>query len=187
MTNTADFVLKDYCEKLSVKEPVPGGGSVCGVYGAVASSLVLMVLSYTIGKDKFEEYREELETAQAFFEDSKETFFTLSDADIDSYGQYSAGGEQRDSAIFDMIETPLEAISLSVDALELMEQIKEKTNQYLINDFMLAWQSFFLVCEGAEHNLKYNLESAKDEEFVEDVLQQHSMLLDRLDELKQDN
>lgn len=182
---TEDFILSDYCQLLSAKEPVPGGGSVCGVYGAIASSLALMVLAYTIGKERFEAWREELEGAKEFFEELRESFYHSSDADIESYGRFSAGGQEKDAAIFDMIETPLEAMTMSVDALELLASIKDKTNQYLINDFLLAEKTFFTVFEAAGHNLNYNLDSAKDEDFKANVAEEYETLMQRIGELKQ--
>lgn len=184
MIKTKDYKLDQYCDVLAVKEPVPGGGSVCGVYGSIASSLVLMVLSYTIGKEKFETYREELESAKEFFRDLQDAFFSSSDEDIESYGKYSAGGQERDAAVVAMIETPLEAMSMAVEALELMSDIKDKTNPYLVNDFLLAQSSFLVVFRGAEHNLEYNLKSAKEHDFIAGVKEEYSDLQQRLDQLK---
>ncbi|MCD6408089.1 cyclodeaminase/cyclohydrolase family protein, partial [bacterium] len=51
--------LKKYFERISSKTPVPGGGSVSACIGALSSSLLNMVLNYTIGKEKYAEYEEE--------------------------------------------------------------------------------------------------------------------------------
>ena len=56
MKKTAVCSIGEYCEALSGRQPVPGGGSVNAVYGAVGCSLGLMVIAYTLGKKKYEKY-----------------------------------------------------------------------------------------------------------------------------------
>jgi formiminotetrahydrofolate cyclodeaminase len=52
-------MIKDYIEKLSSKEPIPGGGSAAALAGALSSALTAMVFNLTIGKKVYEEYNEE--------------------------------------------------------------------------------------------------------------------------------
>ncbi|WMJ81198.1 cyclodeaminase/cyclohydrolase family protein [Clostridium sp. MB40-C1] len=54
-----NLMIKDYIEKLSSKEAVPGGGSVAAIVGALSSALTSMVFNLTIGKKAFQEYSEE--------------------------------------------------------------------------------------------------------------------------------
>lgn len=187
MNKTKELILGDYCELLAAREPVPGGGSVCGVYSAIGSALALMVIAYTLGKEKFEQYRQELEEAQSFFVDIKVKSFASSDADIESYGRYSAGGNERDLAVIDMIKTPLDSMSTSVVALERLAQIKSKVNPYLINDFLLARQSFVTAFLGSEHNLKYNLDSCKDTDFKEKITVEYKNISNMFNKLNMES
>ena len=56
--------LKKYIDDLSAKLPAPGGGSAAALTGALGVSLILMVLNYTVGKEKYKKFEEELSQAQ---------------------------------------------------------------------------------------------------------------------------
>jgi len=45
-----DYTLAQYLEKLSAREPVPGGGSVAALAGALGTGLIEMVVQYSLGK-----------------------------------------------------------------------------------------------------------------------------------------
>ncbi|MCY6370490.1 cyclodeaminase/cyclohydrolase family protein [Clostridium ganghwense] len=54
-----NFMIKDYIERLSSKEPIPGGGSAAALAGALSSALTAMVFNLTIGKKIYDEYTED--------------------------------------------------------------------------------------------------------------------------------
>ena len=56
MDSTYDFI-----EKLSTKEPTPGGGGASALIGAVAAALASMVAGLTSGKKKYAEYQDDIE------------------------------------------------------------------------------------------------------------------------------
>lgn len=46
----ADLTVKDFLDKVAGNDPVPGGGSIAALGGALASALATMVTRLTIGK-----------------------------------------------------------------------------------------------------------------------------------------
>lgn len=46
----AELTVKEFLDKVAGSDPVPGGGSVAALNGAVASALTAMVAGLTIGK-----------------------------------------------------------------------------------------------------------------------------------------
>ena len=54
------MTIREFLEKLSSKDPAPGGGSVAALAGALASSLGNMVSNLTIGKKKYKDVEEEI-------------------------------------------------------------------------------------------------------------------------------
>ncbi|MEA3422976.1 MAG: cyclodeaminase/cyclohydrolase family protein, partial [Bacillota bacterium] len=58
-----DLGLKEFIAQTASKEPVPGGGSIAALSGAVSASLAQMVANLTIGKKKYIEVEEEMKIA----------------------------------------------------------------------------------------------------------------------------
>lgn len=50
----ADLTVTDFLDRVSSNDPVPGGGSVAALAGALASALGTMVARLTIGKKRYE-------------------------------------------------------------------------------------------------------------------------------------
>ena len=53
-----DLTVKEFLNKVAGSDPVPGGGSIAALNGAVASALTAMVANLTIGKKNYEEHEE---------------------------------------------------------------------------------------------------------------------------------
>ena len=54
----AELTVKEFLDKVAGSDPVPGGGSMAALNGAVASALTAMVAGLTIGKKGYEEHEE---------------------------------------------------------------------------------------------------------------------------------
>ena len=50
----ADLTVKDFLDKVACSDPVPGGGSIAALDGALASALSTMVARLTVGKKGYE-------------------------------------------------------------------------------------------------------------------------------------
>ena len=48
-----DLTINEFLEKTAGNEPVPGGGSISALNGAIASALTEMLANLTIGKKKY--------------------------------------------------------------------------------------------------------------------------------------
>ena len=53
----ADLTVKDFLDKVACSDPVPGGGSIAALNGALASSLSTMVARLTVGNNRRRESR----------------------------------------------------------------------------------------------------------------------------------
>lgn len=156
MFNTADMSIAEYCRRLGVREPVPGGGSVNGVCGALACSLAQMVIEYSVDKKKFAFARKKLQTAKRRFIVLRRRFISLSDKDIESYGAYAAGTGNMKSAVKKMIHTPQKMSDLAEEALVILKSLKGRTNQYLDTDLEIAGKLFVMVSVTSMMNVKTN-------------------------------
>ena len=54
-----DLTVKQFLDKVSGNDPVPGGGSVAALNGSIAASLAAMVAGLTIGKKGYEDKAEQ--------------------------------------------------------------------------------------------------------------------------------
>ena len=55
-----ELSLVDFAAQTASSEPVPGGGSIAAVSGALSAALAEMVANLTIGKKKYEEFENEM-------------------------------------------------------------------------------------------------------------------------------
>ena len=57
------MAVEEFTAAAASSDPVPGGGSIAALAGALAAALAQMVAGLTIGKKKYEEAWEEMEAA----------------------------------------------------------------------------------------------------------------------------
>ena len=58
-----NMTIKEFAMQTASNEPVPGGGSISALAGALAAALTEMVAGLTIGKKKYAEVEEEMKEA----------------------------------------------------------------------------------------------------------------------------
>ena len=56
-----DSTVKDFLAKVAGSDPVPGGGSIAALNGAIAAALAAMVAGLTVGKKGYEENEEQMQ------------------------------------------------------------------------------------------------------------------------------
>ena len=69
-----DLTVKEFLNKVAGSDPVPGGGSIAALNGAVASALAAMVANLTIGKKKYEEVQNDMQAIAPKAEGEKDIF-----------------------------------------------------------------------------------------------------------------
>jgi glutamate formiminotransferase/formiminotetrahydrofolate cyclodeaminase len=172
--------LNEFCESLSSKNPVPGGGSASAYAGALAASLVIMVAQLTIGKKNYEATWEPAKDILKQAEPLKEKLLELVDRDAEAYSlvasamkmpktndQEQAKRDQRlESALKFATEVPSETLLISSQVFHLAEKILEIGNKNAQSDSETALQLARASILGAWSNVKVNLASLKDESFV---------------------
>ena len=169
-----DSPIAKYLDDLSAKLPAPGGGSVAALTGALGVSLILMVLNYTIGKEKYKEFEEKLNQALESAKELKKKLSLLIDRDVEAYKRLSAtfksqDGTIKEKALRDAVGVPIEICNCSFEAIKLCQEIMDKTNKNLITDIGVAAELFESAFNSAVFNVDINLKSIKDKEFVANV------------------
>lgn len=80
-----DLTLKEFLNKVAGSDPVPGGGSIAALNGAIASALAAMVANLTIGKKGYEEHEELMQHIAGVALQEQNTFIEDIDRDSEAY------------------------------------------------------------------------------------------------------
>ena len=77
----AELTLQQFIDKIISNDPVPGGGSVSALNGALAASLSAMVANLTIGRKKYAEVNDLMQELAARLETAARRLL----ADVDKW------------------------------------------------------------------------------------------------------
>ena len=166
--------ITKYLDDLSSSAPVPGGGSVAGITGALGAGLISKVANLTIGKEKYKEVEEEMKSILNRATKFREEFCKLSVEDVKAYkelsGVFKLPKEERkgklEQALKNAAKVPFEICKLTGEAIKLCLLLVQKGNKNLVTDTGIA--SIMLECafESALLNVEINLKSLKDAGFI---------------------
>ena len=176
----ADLTVKDFLDKVAGNDPVPGGGSIAALGGALASALATMVTRLTIGKKGYEASEEVMQHAQTITTRFQKEFIALIDKDSEAYDEVfacfklpKATDEEkaaRSAAIQEATKfAALVPMQVARNAYELMTVIMDVArlgNRNAVTDACVAMMTARTCVLGALLNVRINLTSIKDEAFV---------------------
>lgn len=189
--------IEEYINKLSSKEPTPGGGSAAALVSSLSSSLTAMMLSLTIGKKLYESYNDKLkkdidETLKEsneyndlfldYMDKDEEAFLTLMDAyklpkndDKEKFRRKKEIENGYEKALI----TPL---NLARESLKFYEKILTTVkygNPNLISDGGVAAILLYSAIESCMLNVKINLSGITDELKREDIINECNSILEK--------
>lgn len=189
----ADLTVKDFLDKVAGNDPVPGGGSIAALGGALASALATMVTRLTIGKKGYEASEEVMQHAQTLTTRFQKEFIALIDKDSEAYDEVfacfklpKATDEEKAARSVAIQEATkyaaLVPMQVARNAYELMSVIADVArlgNRNAVTDACVAMMSARTAVLGALLNVRINLGSIKDKTFA-DELQREADVLERL-------
>lgn len=86
----AELTLKAFIDKVISNDPVPGGGSVSALNGALAASLAAMVANLTVGRKKYVEVNDLMQELAGRLEKTAGRLLADVDRDSDAYNRVFA-------------------------------------------------------------------------------------------------
>jgi glutamate formiminotransferase/formiminotetrahydrofolate cyclodeaminase len=190
-------VAASFYDEVASSSPTPGGGSVAASAGALAAALDAMVCRLTVGKKKYVDVQQELtairdraETLRAqlteMIKKDGEAFDKVMSArklPRDTESEISRRNAEIIAATKQAALAPLETARLSLQVLELTRIVAEKGNVNSVSDAGVSALMAKAAIEGAIYNVKINISSLDDTQFVENLrreiagLQEKSSLL----------
>ena len=179
----ADLSIKEFLAKTASNSPVPGGGSIAALSAAIAASLSEMVARLTIGKKGYEALEEEMQGIAKDAFQYREMLIRYIDKYSDAYNDVMAafklpkGTEQernnREGAIQDaLINATLVPLDVARDAFKIIElagKVVKQGNKNAVTDAAVAVMMARTAALSALYNVKINLASIKDTNFVEEI------------------
>ncbi len=170
----------DFVDELSTDSPAPGGGSVAALAGALASGLAAMVANLTVGKKGYEGVAGELKQVAVQAQELKDALLLAVDEDtraftkvMDAFALPKATDEQKQArhaaiqeATRGATQVPLRVMEQSLQVLELAMVVAEKGLANAASDAGVAALMARAAVEGAAFNVRINLASLEDTQFV---------------------
>ena len=178
-----DLTLTEFLEKTASNSPVPGGGSIAALSAAIAASLSEMVAHLTIGKKGYEALEEEMQeiAKDAFL--YRERLIRYIDKDSNAYNDVMTafklpkGTEQErnnreeaiQEALINAALVPLNVARHAFKIIELAGKVVKQGNKNAVTDAAVAVMMARTAALSALYNVKINLASIKDTDFVEEI------------------
>ena len=191
-----ELTIKDFISKVISNDPVPGGGSVSALNGALAAALSAMVANLTVGRKKYVEVNDLMQELSARFEKLSQKLTEDVDRDSDAYNRVFAAFKlpketdeekqvrseaiQRETKY--AAQVPMEVARAVYEVLPQIDAIAQKGNSNAVTDACVSMMCARTAILGALLNVRINLTSIKDEAFVNamreeaDTLEAHTIL-----------
>jgi len=176
----AEMHIKEFLNKTASNDPVPGGGSIAALSGAISAALTEMVANLTVGKKKYVEVEEEMKKIQKEAEKYRAEFVQDIDRDSDAFNEVMAAfklpkeTDEEKAVRREAIQqgtkkaslVPLQVAKEAFKMMEIIEMVVVKGNQNAVTDGAVAAMMARTAVLSALYNVKINLGSIKDTDFV---------------------
>lgn len=173
----------DFVATTASNEPVPGGGSIAALSGALAAALAEMVANLTIGKKKYTEVNDQMIEIAKVLESSRNELVDFIDKDASSFDDVMKAFKlpketdeekaKRTEAIQEgtkyAASVPLEVAKAALAVMEYSKIVVVKGNTNAVTDGAVSAMMARTAVLSALMNVKINLTSIKDEEFVSNM------------------
>lgn len=178
-----DLTVKGFLDTTAGKDPVPGGGSISALTGSIAAALTEMVAGLTIGKKKYAAVEEQMTQLAGRVQEIRQQLILDVDRDSEAYNvvfeafqmpkdtdeQKAARSAQIQEATKHAANVPMEVARRVYSLLSDIEEVVSNGNQNAVTDGCIAMMSARNAIIGALFNVRINLGSIKDEQYVADM------------------
>ncbi|MCK4971610.1 MAG: cyclodeaminase/cyclohydrolase family protein [Thermoplasmata archaeon] len=175
-----ELTVSEFSTSLSSDEPAPGGGSASAAVAAFGAGLLIMTCNFTIGKDKYADVEEEMRELLDELEPIRVWLLASIDRDSVAYNavveafkmpkgtpeEKTARKEAIQVAMRGAAEVPLDVARRCARALDLASMVVEMGNPNTLSDAGCGARFVDAGLRGALYNVRINLGSIKDEDYV---------------------
>jgi len=176
----ANLKITEYLEKAAAGTAVPGGGSVAALNASLAAGLTAMVANLTIGKKGYEAVEEEMNDIAGKAAELREKLTAAIDRDAEAYSEVmtafklpKATDQEKELRKLEIQKAfkhaalvPLEVANNAVKVINLAGRAVDSGNKNAVTDGIVAAMNARTAALAALYNVKINLGSIEDDEFV---------------------
>ena len=178
--------VDEFCEVTASDTPAPGGGSVSALCGALAASLSTMVAKLTIGRKGYETVEADMQAAIAELERIRQTLLKAIDEDATAFNDFMAAvklpqvmddekairKEAMQVALKRATEVPLRVARESAMIFDYARLMLDSGNTHAVTDATVSALTARTAVLGALLNVRINLGSINDADFLESTQQE---------------
>jgi formiminotetrahydrofolate cyclodeaminase len=178
--NSKDETIQDFLNQTASNNPIPGGGSISALNGAIATALAEMLANLTIGKKNYTEVEEKMKTTTQAMSHQRTLFFEDIDRDAQAYKlvmdafklpkETEEQKENRRNQIQDATKQaaliPMEIAQRSFTLLDTIAYTTRNGNKNAVTDGCISMMTCRTAVLGALLNVRINLGLIKDAAFV---------------------
>lgn len=180
-----------FLDEVASSSPAPGGGSVAALAGALGAALTSMVCNLTRAKQGYESVQKEIAEVLEKSEGLRKDLTDLIDKDTEAFNEVMTSlkmpketeeqKEQRKNAMQTAFkgaaEVPLETARKCVQILDVAHIVAIKGNKNSISDAAVSALMAQTGVQAAMLNVRINLSSIKDADYVTQVTNELHELL----------
>lgn len=188
----AEVSCTKFVDETFSKAPVPGGGGVASLVGALGVALGGMVCNLTTGKKKYAQYEEDIQRIMKEAEGLKQTMMGMIDQDAENflplskaYGLPTSTDEEKahkeevmQAALKVAIQVPIDIVKISFQAIKLHQELADKGSKLAISDVGCGVLCLKSAMMSGWLNVVINLSSIHDEAYVSQVKDELLPMLD---------
>ena len=180
--------ISAFTEESASKAPVPGGGGVSALCGALAASLAEMVTNLTTGKKKYAEYEDEIQKIMAEAEALRVNLLACITKDAEAFEPLAAAysmdkntegyADRMEECLHTAADPPYQIMKYCAEVIELDERLAVIGSKLAVSDagtsVMLASGALY----GAYLNVRVNTRLMKDRTYAEGLDEKADVLLE---------
>ncbi|MDR0412191.1 MAG: cyclodeaminase/cyclohydrolase family protein [Dysgonamonadaceae bacterium] len=181
MQSLSELAVKKFLLVTAGDDPVPGGGSISALCGALSAALGQMVTNLTIGRKKYAGQEENMKEMAVVFNSYLDEFAGYIDADSEAYdavfSAYKLPKESEEekavrtqeiqAATKIAAEIPLQVARKAYKMMDFVSMVAKTGNQNAVTDAGVAMMCARTAVLGALLNVKINLSSILDAEYAD--------------------
>ncbi|MGL4607282.1 MAG: cyclodeaminase/cyclohydrolase family protein [Eubacteriaceae bacterium] len=185
-----NMTIEAFAQQTASNEPVPGGGSISALAGSLAAALAEMVAGLTIGKKKYADVELEMKAVMPEMRKIQEQLLLDIKRDSESFDLYmqaltlpketeeekKARTAEMQNGLKEAVKVPLSVAKASYKILPVAELMVTKGNATAVTDGLVATMMARTAVLGALFNVKINLDSIKDDVFVNEIMEEVKVL-----------
>jgi glutamate formiminotransferase/formiminotetrahydrofolate cyclodeaminase len=165
-------ILRGFVDRVASPEPVPGGGSVAALAGALGASLGQMAIRITKEKKAYAQHVERFADALDRLAPYASALLDLVDADAEAYQivleayKLPKGTAEREEAVQNGLiratEIPSRIANCAAEALKVLEELRSIIHVNVASDLQVGLQMLRSSLRGAIANMRTNLKDVRD-------------------------